>query len=194
MAGLGVEVANKQAGISVLGQASITDRWSFGFGVKTLIVNNEMYNDEDDFHHRKGKDFRQVYGQGNGDTSSIQDIHTHNTLVQIPLAVSYTLPIKNNFGFVFSAGTDLDIYARQVIEYGHFNPGLPEPPKREWSEVRVPALAFNNAVISAGVQKRWGHFVAQLSPYVCPQLTQVVYKKEDFYAGLRFRLFYSFGG
>ncbi len=191
MAGLGAEMATKQNGFGINAQVSFSDRWSIGLGLKALMVNNELYPDGDDFQSKKGVNFHKVYMPNDPDSGKINNIHTNNQLIQIPLAINYTIPLRKNYGLLFSAGTDIDIYANQRIEYATINSsGFIDFYHKN---ISVPALTLNNAVFSAGVQKRWGHLVAQLSPYICPQITSVVYKKEDLYAGMRFRLFYAFG-
>ncbi len=192
MAGIGAEGGRKQNGFGIYGQVALSDRWSFGAGIKSVMVNNEDYDDGNDFHQKKGVNFKKTYGISDPDTADINNIRTRNIILQIPLSVNYTLPLRNNFGLVISTGTDIDLYAGQHIEYLH--PGANSFLVPEHKDVSVPALAFNNAVFAIGLQKRWGHFVAQAGPYVCPQLTPVVYKKEDVYAGGRIRLYYTFGG
>ena len=190
MAGIGAEGGNKQNGFGIYGQVALSDRWSFGAGIKSLMVNNEDYDDDDDFHNKKGVNFKKTFGLT--DTANIENIKTRDIILEIPLSVNYTLPLRNDFGLVFSAGTDIDLYAGQHVEYLHLdaNSYLVSDHK----DVSARALAFNNAVFAIGLQKRWGHFVAQAGPYVCPQFTPVVYKKEDVYAGGRLRLYYTFGG
>jgi hypothetical protein len=183
--GIEVEKANLQLGAGLVGEVLISKRWGLSSGIKVLNVNNEKYVDEDDFHHKKGMPFQHVYSKNVPDTTA-KNIGMHNILVQVPIAITYQLPLKNNYSIIASVGTDLDIYAKQLIDYNRM--GFQQT---QTFTTNTPVIAFNNAVISIGMQKRWRKFVFQASPFVSPQFKSVVYKKEDLYAGVKFSLLFS---
>jgi hypothetical protein len=93
------------------------------------------------------------------------------------------LPIKNNFALLLGIGTDLDLHAKQFVNFDHHD--NPTSVTTKNFETNIPVSVFNNLVISTGVQKRWGHYVLQVRPFISPQLKSVVYKKEDAYFGLK---------
>jgi hypothetical protein len=183
--GIEVEKANLQMGAGLLGEMLFSKRWGLSSGIKVLNVNNEKYADEDDFYHKKGMPFQHAYSKDVPDTTA-KNIGMHNILVQVPIAITYQLPLKYNYSIIASAGTDLDIYAKQLIDYNRM--GFPQP---QTFTTNTPVVAFNNVVVSIGLQKRWKKFVFQASPFVSPQFKSVVYKKEDLYAGVKFSVLFS---
>ena len=106
-----------------------------------------------------------------------------NLLLQIPIAINYQLHLKNNYSVILSAGTDLDILAKQHVRFEHHdNINLPVGQN---FDTNYPVMVFNNLTFSAGVQKQLKHYVFQLKPFVSPQLKSVVYKKENVYFGVK---------
>ncbi len=179
-AGISFEMANRQMGANIIGEILFSKRWGLSAGMKFLRINNETYHDENDFHSRKGQYFDKVYENQVTDTSSISNIGMRNFLIQIPVTLNYQLPLKNNFALLMGVGTDLDIYAKQFVNFDNQNSDV-----RKNFETVIPAKLFNNLVISTGLQKKWRHYVLQIRPFVSPQLISVVYKKEDAYFGVK---------
>ncbi|MDP4268034.1 MAG: hypothetical protein Q8880_11435 [Bacteroidota bacterium] len=187
--GLGFEGANRQKGIGLVGEVFLTDRWSISTGLKILGINNEKYFDDNDFHQHKGEYLRNVYDKYVTDSIFAKNIGMKNILLQVPLKVNYKLPLRHNFSLLFSLGTDLDVSAKQFIGYDHdmnFNIG-----EHKDFQTTHPVVIFNNAMISAGIQKQWKSYVFQLLPFISPQLKSVVYKKEEVYFGLHCNILFS---
>jgi hypothetical protein len=167
-------------GADLLGEILISKRWGLSTGIKFLSINNETYHDANDFHSSKGQYFGSVYENQVIDTSNISNIGIRDFLIQIPITLNYQLPLKNNFALLMGIGTDLDVYAKQFVNFNNTNSVTTKN-----FEIKIPAKLFNNLVISSGVQKRWEHCVLQICPFISPQLKSVIYKKEDAYFGLK---------
>jgi hypothetical protein len=187
--GIGIEKANGQLGIDLIGEVLWSKRWSISSGVKLLNINNETYNDANEFHSHKGMHFEKVYENQIDDTANIKNIGMRNMILQVPVAINYHLRFNNNYAFVFSLGTDLDLYAKQYINFEHHE-NIQQPVNNNFN-ITYPVVVFNNINISAGVQKQWKHFVFQIKPFISPQLKSVVYKKEDLYFGLKFNVLFT---
>lgn len=127
--------------------------------------------------------FHNIYENQLTDTNSIRNIGVRNIMFQVPVAINYQLNFKNNYALLFSLGTDLDLYAKQTINFEH-HMDIVQPISKDF-DTKYPVMVFNNMVISAGIQKRWKYLVFQVKPFISPQLKSLVYKKEDLYFGLK---------
>ena len=192
-AGLGIEKANRQIGYNAYSEVAFNDKFSFSAGIKWLNINNESYGNDNDFHNRKGRNFQSTYNQNVSETATnISDIDVHDKIIQIPLAVTYHVYLKHFFSLLFSGGTDMEVYTKQIIGYKHSD-ALNLNVLSNF-ETNYQSLIFNNAVLSVGIEKRWKSLIFQAKPFISPQLQTVTYKKENLYYGLHINAAYSFGG
>ena len=90
---------------------------------------------------------------------------------------------------VLSGGTDIDIFAKQKIDYRHMGTNNTDEAQKFVARPAIPY--FNNAVISAGWQYNWKNWAVQVSIYGNKQLITVPNRKEDLIIGLRIRAFYT---
>lgn len=176
--GIGTNIADDQKSFSVLMGIDLNTHWNVSTGINLLKIDNYNENDKDEFHYYSN--LATVT-----DTSLFTFVGVKQTIYQIPVTISYLIPLKKKFSLLFGLGTDLDIYATQHVRYK-----LRQEEKS--IDKKSPVLVFNNAVLSVGINKEWQHFSIQLSPFINPQLTRVSYKNPESYYGSRIRLFYTF--
>ena len=187
-AGIGLEAGNRQVGGGLFGEAIYKKRIAISAGVKLLKNGEERFDDDNDYDDHKRKEFKKTYGNQVDDDS--KNIRIRNTVVQIPITISYIFPLKANFSIIAGLGTDIDVYTKQHVEYRHAN--IANDLQTTQFVAKYPPAYFNNCVITGGIQKTIHRFVFQLSPYLSPQIKKVDYKKENCYYGLRFRTFFQF--
>ena len=173
--GIGTQKGNRQSGNELVLGLLFTERWSLATGLRLLKINHEQYENNGEF----------------SDSSAIRNIGTQSTLIQVPVTLSYALPLRKEYALLFGLGTDIDLSSRQHIGYDRM--GYSMPVERKNLETQNTVVILNNMVFSTGVQKQWRKFSLQLSAFVSPQITPVIYKKDKLYSGLRFRLLYNFG-
>ena len=149
-AGLGLETGNFQFGAGILGEAVYKNRIAISAGIKLLKNGAEKFDDDDDYDDHKKKEFKQTYG--NQVDEGPRNIKIRNTLVQIPLTLSYILPVKHNFSILAGLGTDIDVYTKQHIEYRHIN--VANDLQTSQFVTKYPPMYFNNIVITCGLQKK----------------------------------------
>ncbi|MCX6352399.1 MAG: hypothetical protein NTX03_11135 [Bacteroidetes bacterium] len=193
--GLGADAGPAQMGFLGVGELKLANNFGVSVGLKSTDFHNESFKDEKDFHERRGKDFATEYGNNlpPKDSTPFSDIRTFNRMLQLPVKLNYTLPLKHNFSLLVSAGTDIDLGGMEHVDcHRRKGPAHEDEPKK--FGVNIKPVAINNAVFSVGVQKQWNHFIVQASPYISPQLNKVFYKKEDLYFGLSLKALYAFGG
>jgi hypothetical protein len=189
-AGIEIESALHSRGkYGIIGEVILNKHWSAGTGIKMNYA-TENFANEEDFHHGKGKSFNDAYNIPRHDTFA--NIGLKYAVLEIPLRLSFRMPVSTNYTALFSIGTDLDISARQNIDFEHR--GSPGPDEHKMMHIgdKHQVLLFNNVILSAGFQRQWGHITAQTSPYINPQLLKVDYKKNDLNAGIRLGAYYNF--
>ncbi len=189
-AGLGLEKANTQFGIGIMGELFFSKRFSINVGFKYLNINNH-FRDSDDFNKQTNKDFYAATSQF-ADTFNIANIAMNYNILQIPVAFNYSIPLKNDFAFLSSVGTDLDISTNLNVKYQEVVNYSKDIEKNTSLNVQYHPVLFNNMVLAIGLQKQWNHIILQASPFISPQLKIVDYKQDNLYGGLRIRAFYKF--
>ena len=187
--GVGYERGSGSFGYSIAGEVLLNNKWSISTGVELARMKNENYNNDNDFHYKKGTDFYHTYSSDIPDTSSFSNIEIHTTLIRIPVMINYRIALKHNFYLLFGAGTDLDVVAKQDVGYHHKDSNNPDNPKSFNSSTAT--LLINNVTLEAGIQKEWKHLVIQVSPFASPQITNVAYKKDNFSYGFGVKVLYA---
>jgi hypothetical protein len=85
------------------------------------------------------------------------------------------------------------ISGSQQIEYNDRGPSPGPGSRPEQNFTAKPSISvFNNISILTGAQLKVNRVEFQVSPFVNMQVVPVVYRREDFYYGLRLRAFYNF--
>jgi hypothetical protein len=190
-AGIGMQKGKRQSGNELLLGLHFTQRWNLSTGIRFLKVNHERYENNEGIDQLNGSPFPEFHPAAKIDTAVIRNIGTQSAVLQIPLTLSYTLPLKKEYALLFGIGTDVDLASRQHIDYDRLGGNLPV--ERKNFDTKNAVLMINNVVVSAGIQKEWKKFSLQLSPFVSQQITPVIYKNDKLYTGMRFRIFYNFG-
>jgi hypothetical protein len=189
-AGVNLTGGRNQVGCGISGEALLKDRWGLSVGMNVLGIDNEKYNDDEDFSNCKHTQFTSTYNLNNNDTAnSYFHIKIDDILFQVPVAINYHLELRRKFSLIVGAGTNLDIYVKQHVGYLHKLDSISNNGKlgHQFSPV-----LFNDLAFTAGIQKRCGLFLFQMCPYVSYQVRQVIYKKEELYYGLRFGIKFNF--
>jgi hypothetical protein len=190
-AGIGMQKGKRQSGNELLLGLRFTERWNLSTGIRFLKVNHERYENNEGIDQLNGNHFPDFHPADKIDTSVIRNIGTQSAVLQIPLTISYALPLKKEYALLFGIGTDIDLASRQHIDYDRLGGNIPV--ERKNFDTKNAVVMINNLVLSAGIQKDWKKFSLQLSPFVSQQITPVIYKNDKLYAGVRFRIFYNFG-
>jgi hypothetical protein len=190
-AGINEQIGPKQFGIGIMAGICLSPRWTLAAGLQVLKLTNEKYEDGEEFHTIKGRNFGNSFNANISDTTPVSNIRMHNTILQLPITLSYTLPLVRNYSLQLGLGTDIDLFSWQRIAFSHQITRLPE--QHTNLETRNTVLAFNNIVFTTSLQKRWKNYIVSAGPYISPQIASVLYKKEGIYSGIKFQLVYNFG-
>ncbi len=186
--GLGTNIDFGQTGASILTDVLFAKRWSITSGLNISFLGSKRFGNEDNFKRKTDKDFRNEYPVNIPVSNSIENIETHQFLFRVPIYLNYRLPLRRDYTALFSTGTDLDFHLKEFTSYSHYNTGRDD--EFEGIEENIPVTAFNNWMISVGIEKRWKHFSLQANPYFNYQIKQLSYRKDDFVFGLKLNGFY----
>lgn len=190
MVGAGFEVASNNVGIGLVGEFSFAERLIFSTGVKYVSYQEENFKNKEDFDRHNHRKINHRFEEHLKDNEHASEISIKSSLIQLPVAVRYKIPLKNDFNFLFSVGTDLDLILDQRLSYNQPPDSLGHP--QDNLEARGDAVFFNNMVIAAGIEKQWKHLVLQAHPFIKPQMKEVFYKPKEFDFGLGVNIIYSF--
>ncbi len=184
-------LSNQAMGTGISGKLDFKNRFGIGTGVNYTVLNTENFTDTADMFRHKPPHFHNDTNNHFNDKGHISDISITNSLIQIPIAISYTLSLKRNFGILFSAGTDLDIYVNQKLSFSH-NPDTGRTENHKFEE-KGNVDVFNNLVFSTGVEKRWKSIAFQVQPFIGLKTKDVFYKPKEMEFGVDFGVKYCFG-
>ncbi len=136
-------------------------------------------------HDRMGPEFHKRF---DGEDVFI-DISVSNHIVQLPVSLSYNIPLNQGFKLHFAIGTDFDLHVRQSIDYTHLfdSSGM----NRMHLDVTGKATPVNTMYLSAGFEKEWNRLMLQFSPFLSPHIKQVYYKPREIEYGINVSLKYS---
>jgi hypothetical protein len=177
--GLGTEIlAGQHAGISV------GIRYNHTF-TETFFTKEALRQPK---HDRMGPEFHKRF---DGEDVFI-DISVSNHIIQLPVSLSYYIPLNQDFKLNFVIGTDFDLHVKQSIDYTHLfdSAGM----DRIHLDVIGNATPVNTLYLSAGFEKEWNRLALQFRPFISPHLKQVYYKPKEIEYGINLSLKYRFWG
>jgi len=195
MIGAGGEttLGNSQSGAGIFGKLLLNDRFSVNVGLKLMSVNHQFYATDEDFEKKNGYDFKWIYApdlmwQQN---CEVKNINFTYSLLQLPLALEYDLPVGHNFSLSASIGTNIDLSCTNSLSYDYSEgyTGYINSTKSK----SYPTIVFNDLVSSVGLIYQIRHFDIQFSPFINKLNEKVWYegKNQAFY-GANLKVFYSF--
>ena len=195
--GLGSSIARNQVGAGLLTEVLVSKRWSITTGLGAATLGRQEFDDEDQFKQRTKEDFkdRSREPQNLPPNFRIRDIRSREQLVVLPLYVNYRIPLKNDFTFMVSGGSDFNLMSSRSTSFRRqeFGPSMPRPSQDASFVQRLQNQFFNNLVLMAGLEKRWGNLSLQLNPSLKFQVKNIAFQQQSLAAGFQFRAFYRIG-
>ncbi|CCH56084.1 hypothetical protein BN8_05394 [Fibrisoma limi BUZ 3] len=172
------EVGTNQQSVGAYGEVLLGRHWAVGIGLNRVWLPSERFITEVDFQDQKRHDFRRDFGRGVTYIHDILDINLQGSSWQLPISVSYRLPLKRGFVLTPSVGANLSVYTEGQASYLirlRYIP-IPQPgpgPKPGYDKDRIVELRqqqtndlYHSWMVSMGVEKQINRFVVQASPYV----------------------------
>ncbi len=151
----------------------------------------EDFKDNDDFKKRHKSDFKEKFPLPPSDNVKFTNIHTEQRKVELPILVSYKIPLYRRFTGVVGIGTNLQLYNAQNLDYKYSESGsVPIPDNFSLKQNKA---VFQNLTFSAGIQTDWKRFTLRVSPFYVMDFDKNIPDHERTKnGGLKTQVFYNF--
>jgi hypothetical protein len=186
------QVSNQSIATGLNGELVFGRHFGFQTGLNYRIYQKEHFSDQKDFfNHRPPPDSHHWIDDHLSGKEHISDVTISNSLLQIPVAFSYYIPLKRNYTVSFSLGTDLDVYLHQKLSYTD-NADTNNHHHDDFQDKGKVSL-LNTFTFSAGASKQWKSWLLEAKPYISPRFTEVFYKPKEMEFGVEIGVKYCFG-
>jgi hypothetical protein len=196
--GLSGSLENRLTGGGLSAEVLMGKHWSLNVGIDAVKIAGTNFLSDEQFNKKSKQEFRDLYAPRIPPTADILNINSSLEIVRMPVFLSYRYPIRKDFDFIISAGSEFDLSVKENITF-NFRPTRQEFDIENRNETRnVPF--FNNLVGGLGVEKRWNRLVAQFVPYLGYKTdktpTSPNHEERDSrpQVGIRLRVMYRLGG
>lgn len=187
--GVSLDVANEQMGAALLSEVLLSKHLSFNTGIRFLNITGSSYYTSEQYNLLTKKDFRQQYASFVPANYDIINLDFQNYLLQIPIGITYRYPLRNDFTLLFSAGTNLDLFVRQYVNFDYKE----DNSKFEQGTYKstLTHSLFSHIELSAGLEKTFNRMTIQLNPFISPQIKETPYRNEEFIFGAKMKLLWN---
>lgn len=185
--GVSLDVANEQIGAVLLSEVLFNKHFSFNTGIRFLNITGSSYYTSEQYNLLTKRDFRQQYATFVPANYDIINLDFQNYLLQIPIGITYRYPLRNDFTLLFSAGTNLDLYVLQYVNFDYKE----DNSKFEQGTYKstLTNSLFNHFELSTGLEKAFKRMTFQLHPFISPQVKETAYRNEEFIFGAKMKFF-----
>jgi hypothetical protein len=121
-----------------------------------------------------------------------KNIQFNYKVVQIPLSVSYLMPLKKDLWFVTGLGTKLSLRSTEAVAFRAKNWPGNQVVSQEVSVIKTNFPKMHDVSIALGLQKKWNRFVVQSSMYFDKSFNEVKFKPMSATSGITMQVSYLF--
>lgn len=187
------QVGGRQSGFGLATEILMGEHLTIGLGLNRLKVAGEKFVNELQYaFNRPGSNFRRDYpGKVPPEVrTEILNIHRGGSTLQLPITFGYRIPLGNSITLTPSIGASFSLEAKDNITYMH-QIGPVEFKEKKFSEKCAPSV-YNSWLVNVSIEKQWGHWVIQGSPYLSNPLLTTPFGLNHTSAGMRAQLLYQF--
>ncbi len=199
--GIGGDVGTEQSALSVNTEAVI-GHWTVSAGIGQATWRGDAFQTEAQFTEKTRRNFRNQYPNDapSPPTAAVPrpavDISRSGRALLIPLQVGYRLAVGKQVQLTPFVGLNLSLNAAETIHFDYERPLL-RPPRdpddvRQRLNVNRPLNWYSSWTVGFSAERRWSHFVGQLSPFAAVPLAVSEPSLNTASVGLRVRLYYQF--
>jgi hypothetical protein len=187
--GISLDAGNEQLAAGFTNELILSKHWGVSAGLRLANLKGKDYLTAGEYETETKLAFRPTYASFVTAGNEILNIKFDDYFLQIPLSISYRYPLIKQWTLLFGLGTDLDIAGRQNVRFdyqgnsGEFDEGR--------SKANISNPVFNNGLLSAGIEKKFGKYVFQLMPYASAQWKTSIYKRDDILLGAKLYVMYQ---
>ncbi|MFD1140599.1 hypothetical protein ACFQ4C_05755 [Larkinella insperata] len=193
--GGGAEIAGGQSGFGLVGEVLFGDHLTIGLGISRLNVTGDNFKSDQEYNKKRLSDFRRDFpGRVPVDPRiEVLNIHQSGQSWQLPVTISYRLPLGNTVAILPSAGLSFSLKAREEVEFMRRKGvgGYYDFYKTTFAQECEPSL-YNSWQVSVGLEKQAGHWAFQALPYVSNPMLSTRNSLNQTTAGVRARVLYQF--
>ena len=185
------EFGTVQTVAGLYSEVLIGRHWALGVGLNRAVIQGGTFATDEQFDDRTNIDFRKQYAPGIDPHHDILDIKRQLTVWQLPISLSYRLPLSQGFAVVPSVGVNVAVSAQDDITFMY------RRGPREFYNATVPPLSppsglFTNYTVAAGIEKSWRHLVFQAGPVLTTPAKKLPDPVNPVSLGMRARILFQF--
>ncbi|ARK09090.1 hypothetical protein [Fibrivirga algicola] len=196
--GVGGDLATTQSGVGAYAEAILANRLTIGTGISQIAWVGDEYSSERQFMAQTKRDFRRDYPGstkpvplGPGKPHEVMNISRSAQSLVVPIQIGYRFNVARQFVLTPTVGLNLSITPSESASFEYDRP-IPFEDVLHNVAVKRPIGWYSNATIGLAAERKWGHFVGQVSPVVLLPVRDPTASLNTLSAGLRGRLFYQF--
>lgn len=184
-------ISTVQTVAGLYGEVLAGRHWSMGVGLDRVVVQGGAFATDEQFDDRTKHDFRKEYAPGIDPRHDILDINRQLTIWQLPVNLSYRVPLKQGFAFVPSVGINFALSTQGNITF-MYRRGPREFYSASARPSAPPRGLFTNYVVAAGLEKSWRHLVLQAGPVLTTPARKLPDPVNPVSLGVRARVLFQF--
>lgn len=201
--GAGGEVSPRLLSGGLAGEVLLSRHWAVSAGLSRTRLTGDMYRSDDDYNERYGgrpgpgprSDFQRMYAPNLDPRGPIFDIRFAERRWQLPLGLTYRLPLNPSLTLLPTVGTTLNLSSQEWVDFSYRVPFYQAASDAHVLLNRGTPLT-TSWYVGAGLEWQRGHWAAQGMPIlVLPTHGTPPPGRADptnAQVGLRLRLFYQF--
>lgn len=191
LTGLNFKVSGQSITPGISAELRFLKHFGLNLGLDYSFYNSEKYNDKDDMFRRRHHNSYPEIDNHLSHKERITNVEIKNRLLQLPVGLSYYLPLPENFNISFTTGTNLDLVLQQNLKYTEM-PDSSHSVKNDFKS-KGKVVMLNNIYLAAGIEKQWNSWVFGLQPYYSSRIKSVFYKPDEAEFGITAKVLFRFG-
>ena len=190
-AGMMGNVGIGEKGFGMMATVLKNHRWQFQIGIKLSSMMGKSYYDEEEFKRTEKSSFAAEYtGVNSGHMHDYKNIQFNYRVIQIPLSVSYLMPLKKDLWFVTGLGTKLSLRSYEAVAFRAKNWPGNQVVTQEVNMIKTNFPKMHDVSISLGLQHQWNRFVLQSMMYFEKSFNEVKFKPMSATSGISLQISY----
>ena len=192
--GLTGNIGAEERGFGLVTNIIQNNKWQFQSGIRINYFDGKYFEDEEDYWRSEKTSFEADYNLKNT-FLHIRDFHNIQfkySVIQIPLSISYLMPLKKDVSFIIGAGTKFLLRTNEFVSYyAKIEPGNTVF-NNSFDMVKTNLPKFNDVIVSLGIQKNWKRFSFQGLMYIDKSMKDIKFRQMPMSAGFSMHLLYNF--
>ena len=192
-AGVGSDVGAHMWSAGAFSEIQLNKHWALGVGLSKATYLGGLFITANDFDNRTHRDFQKEFGRGLNQKLDPQDILNIDTRVhrfQIPLSLSYRIPLGRTLTLLPTVGTYVNLSSVEKVDF-YFRNSPRGFDQASFKQSR-PVELLNTFTLGTGLEWQSRHWAVQGSPILTLPLSSDSDWQKSVMLGFRARVFYQF--